>query len=287
MLLASDWKDYQIIDASCGEKLERWSNITLLRPDPQVIWDDRDLTSLYYKDIAAIYHRSNQGGGYWEDLKKMPESFSIQYRDLTFCLKKMGFKHTGLFPEQAVNWDYMREKIRMANRPLKILNLFAYTGAATVACLKEGASVVHVDSSKGMVLWAKENVKANHLEEASIRYIVDDVIKFVKREARRGNKYDGIVMDPPSYGRGSNGEVWDINHDLLELVRDCMKILSDNPVFFIINSYTSGLSKEVVGNLLRNCFEDSRVVTEEIGLPILNSNLVLPCGIVGRVEFND
>ncbi|MEG0995221.1 MAG: class I SAM-dependent methyltransferase, partial [Bacilli bacterium] len=251
MLKANEWIDYKIIDASNGEKLEKWGDVVLLRPDPQIIWDDRILIDEYLKSITSIYHRSNKGGGYWEDLKELNMSWQIKYKDLTFCLKKMGFKHTGLFPEQAVNWDFMRSKIRQANRPLKVLNLFAYTGAATVACLKEGASVVHVDSSKGMVLWAKENVKVNNLEKEEVRYIVDDVLKFVEREGRRGNLYDAIIMDPPSYGRGSNGEVWDINKDLLPLLRMCKDILVEKPLFFIINSYTSVLASEVISNLLK------------------------------------
>ena len=212
MKLADKWEDYELIDCSNGEKLERWGNVFLLRPDPQVIWDNGNLRNKY-NNINSHYHRSNKGGGSWENLRKTPEAWKITYGDLIFNIKQMGFKHTGLFPEQAVNWDFMMNKIKNSNREVKVLNLFAYTGGASVACLKAGASVVHVDSSRGMVDWAKENVKASGMEDRSIRYIVDDVVKFVKREKIRVNKYDAIVMDPPSYGRGSNGEVWDIEKD--------------------------------------------------------------------------
>jgi len=285
MNLTTTWKDYEILDASCGQKLEKWGNIILLRPDPQIIWDNGDL-SCKYENIDAIYHRSNKGGGYWENKKNVPSSWKIKYKDLTFLIKQMGFKHTGLFPEQAINWDFMIEKIKNSNRKISVLNLFAYTGGATVACLSAGASVVHVDSSKGMVDWAKENVKASSLEDAPVRYIIDDVKKFVKREARRGNKYDAIVMDPPSYGRGSNGEVWDIEKDLDELIKLCMDILSDEPLFFLINSYTTGLSSTVLGNLLKIYLKDKKgiITTGEVGLPIKNSELILPCGIYGKYE---
>jgi len=285
MNLTTTWKDYEILDASCGQKLEKWGNIILLRPDPQIIWDNGDL-SCKYENIDAIYHRSNKGGGYWENKKNVPSSWKIKYKDLTFLIKQMGFKHTGLFPEQAINWDFMIEKIKNSNRKISVLNLFAYTGGATVACLSAGASVVHVDSSKGMVDWAKENVKASSLEDAPVRYIIDDVKKFVKREARRGHKYDAIVMDPPSYGRGSNKEVWDIEKDLDELIKLCMDILSDEPLFFLINSYTTGLSSTVLGNLLKIYLKDKKgiITTGEVGLPIKNSELILPCGIYGKYE---
>ena len=250
MLIANNWKDYEILDASNGEKLESWKNIVLLRPDPQIIWNNGDLLK-EYNNINAHYIRSNKGGGHWENLKKTPERWVVNYKNLKFNIKQMGFKHTGLFPEQAVNWDFMMDKIKRSNREIKVLNLFAYTGGATVACLSAGASVVHVDSSRGMVDWAKENVVSSNLQDKNVRYLVDDVVKFVKREIRRGNKYDAIVMDPPSYGRGANGEVWDIEKDLFELVKLCMEILSDNPLFFIINSYTTGLSKEVFTNILK------------------------------------
>lgn len=289
MLLAKDWKDYEIIDCSNGEKLERWDNIKLLRPDPQIIWDNGVLKDKY-NDINAIYIRSNKGGGHWENLRKTPERWIVTYKDLKFNIKQMGFKHTGLFPEQAVNWDFMMDKIAKSKRNIKVLNLFAYTGGATVACLKAGASVVHVDSSRGMVDWAKENVSLSNLQDRPVRYIVDDVVKFVKREIRRGNKYDAIVMDPPSYGRGANGEVWDIEKDLYPLVELCMEVLSDKPLFFIINSYTTGLSKEVFTNILKKTIAtkyDGDIYSEEIGLPIKNSDLVLPCGICSRYSSHE
>lgn len=286
MTISDKWKDYEIIDASNGEKLEIWNGIKLLRPDPQIIWDNGNLKEKY-KDINACYHRSNKGGGYWENLKKTPAQWQVKYKDLVFNIKQMGFKHTGLFPEQASNWDYMMDKISNSKREIKVLNLFAYTGGASVACLKAGASVVHVDSSRGMIDWAKENVKSSNLEDRPIRFLVDDVVKFVKREIRRGNKYDAIIMDPPSYGRGSNGEVWDIEKDLFNLVELCNEILSDNPLFFIINSYTTGLSKEVLVNILKLTIDkkyNGKISSEEIGLPIKNSDLVLPCGIYARWE---
>lgn len=286
MEIANKWKEYEIVDASNGEKLERWGNIILLRPDPQIIWNNGNLMDKY-NNIHARYIRSNKGGGHWENLKNTPSSWNINYKDLKFNIKQMGFKHTGLFPEQAINWDFMMNKIKNSNREIKVLNLFAYTGGATVACLKAGASVVHVDSSRGMVDWAKENVNSSNLGDRKVRYIVDDVLKFVKREIRRGNKYDAIVMDPPSYGRGANGEIWDIEKDLYDLVELCMDILSDNPLFFIINSYTTGLSKEVFTNILKMTIGKrykGKIYSEEIGLAITNNNLVLPCGIYSRYE---
>lgn len=286
MIVSNEWKNYEILDTSNGEKLERWNNIILLRPDPQIIWNNGDLLEKY-DNINAHYHRSNKGGGYWENLKKTPDRWQVKYKDLTFNIKQMGFKHTGLFPEQAANWDFMINKIKESNREIKVLNLFAYTGGASVACLSAGASVVHVDSSKGMVDWAKENVISSGLEDKPIRYLVDDVVKFVKREIRRGNKYDAIIMDPPSYGRGSNGEVWDIEKDLFNLVELCMEILSDDPLFFIINSYTTGLSMEVMNNVLKLTLGKKypgKIYSDEIGLPIKNSNLILPCGVVTRYE---
>ena len=290
MELANNWKDYEIVDASNGEKLERWGNIYLLRPDPQIIWDNGNLSEKYKGKIHAIYHRSNKGGGYWENLKKTPSSWNIQYKDLTFHIKQMGFKHTGLFPEQAYNWDFMIEKIKKSNRPIKVLNLFAYTGGATVACLSAGASVTHVDSSRGMVDWCKENVKSSGYIDSNIRYLVDDVVKFVKREIRRGNRYDAIIMDPPSYGRGANGEVWDIEKDLNNLIDLCSQILSDQPLFFLINSYTTGLSSEVLKNLLTIHVEKThhgKITCGEIGLSIQANQLVLPCGIYGRWENDE
>lgn len=287
MWIAKDWKDYEIVDSSKGMKLERWKDIYLFRPDPQVIWDNGDLLEKY-SNVNAVYYRSNKGGGHWENLRKTPSNWQIHYKDLTFNIKQMGFKHTGLFPEQAVNWDYMMNKIKNSNRPIKVLNLFAYTGGASVACLKAGASVVHVDSSRGMVDWCKENVKASGLEDNPIRYLVDDVVKFVQREIRRGNKYDAIIMDPPSYGRGAGGEVWDIEKDLDYLITSCVELLSDQPLFFLINSYTGGLTKEVIHNLVKLRISPkykTKVEIDEIGLSITEKDLVLPCGITGRVEF--
>ena len=286
MILADKWKDYELIDCSNGEKIERWGNVVLLRPDPQVIWDNGNLRDKY-NNINSHYHRSNKGGGSWENLRRTPEAWKINYGDLTFNIKQMGFKHTGLFPEQAVNWDFMMNKIKNSNREIKVLNLFAYTGGASVACLKAGASVVHVDSSRGMVDWAKENVKASGMEDRPIRYMVDDVVKFVKREIRRGNKYDAIVMDPPSYGRGSNGEVWDIEKDLYGLVELCLEILVDEPLFFIINSYSTGLSKDIFTNVLKLTLGKKfvgKIYSDEIGIPISGSDLVLPCGMYARFE---
>ena len=284
MLVVNDFKDYEIIDASNGEKYERWKNYYFLRPDPQIIWDNGNLREKYKGKIDAIYNRSKTGGGYWENLRPTKEHFSVTYRDLVFEIKQMGFKHTGLFPEQASNWSYMMEKIRNANREIKVLNLFAYTGGATVACLKAGASVNHVDSSRGMVDWCKENVKKNGLENSDIHYYVDDVVKFVKREIRRGHKYDAIIMDPPSYGRGANKEVWNIEKDLFSLVTLCKELLSDKPLFFLINSYTAGLSPKVLENIFKIIFKDYKGIIDcgEIGLPITKNDLVLPCGIYGR-----
>ena len=290
MELAKNWKDYEIIDASNGQKLERWGNIYLLRPDPQIIWDNGNLVEKYKDKINAVYYRSNKGGGHWENLRKTPSSWIINYNNLTFNIKQMGFKHTGLFPEQAYNWDFMIKKIKSSNRKIKVLNLFAYTGGATVACLSAGASVTHVDSSRGMVDWCKENVKSSGYSDAAIRYLVDDVVKFVKREIRRGNKYDAIIMDPPSYGRGANGEIWDIEKDLNKLIELCSEILSDDPLFFLINSYTTGLSSEVLKNLLSIHVEANhhgKITCGEIGLSIKSNNLVLPCGIYGRWENNE
>ena len=284
MKIATDWKDYELLEMKNGMKKERWGMYTLVRPDPQIIWNDDTKFSCY----DAIYHRSNKGGGHWEYKTKLKDNWQVKYKNLTFNIKPMGFKHTGLFPEQAVNWDYMIDKIKRANREIKVLNLFAYTGGATVACLSAGASVCHVDSSKGMVSWAKENVISSNLGDAKVRYIVDDVVKFVEREIRRGNKYDAIVMDPPSYGRGANGEVWDIEKDLFNLVTLCTKVLSDKPLFFLINSYTTGLSSVVLETILKMTIKKNGTITGgEIGLPLKNSDIVLPCGIYGRWEEND
>ncbi len=290
MRKSDEWKDYELLDCSNGEKLERWGKYILLRPDPQIIWNTGSLYDKYRDSIDAVYHRSNKGGGYWENLKSLPSEWNVSYKELVFHIKQMGFKHTGLFPEQAVNWDFMMEKIRSANRPIKVLNLFAYTGGASVACLKAGASVTHVDSSRGMVDWCKENVRMNGLEDRPIRYLVDDVLKFVEREIRRGNHYDAIVMDPPSYGRGVNKEVWNIEKDLTYLIEQCMKILSDQPLFFLINSYTTGLSATTLLNLLTVTVQKKYqgiVTAGEVGLPITNSKLALPCGIYGRWESNE
>ena len=284
--LANEWKDYEILDMASGMKLERWGKYVLSRPDPQIIWKEKTFKEKW-KNLDAKYIRSNKGGGHWENVNSVPENWQIKYKALTFNIKQMGFKHTGLFPEQAVNWDYMIDKIKKSNRKIKVLNLFAYTGGATVACAYAGADVVHVDSSKGMVAWAKENIASSNLTDRYVRFIVDDVIKFVKREIRRGNKYDAIVMDPPSFGRGANGEVWNIEESLYELVELCVQVLSDNPLFFLINSYTTGLSPKVLENVLLltvNKKVNGKITSGEIGLPMTDSNLVLPCGIYGRWE---
>ena len=286
MNIAKNWEDYEILDMANGEKLERWKNIILVRPDPQVIWKNKSFPDKW-NDINAKYLRSNTGGGKWEYNKKVPAEWQIKYKDLIFNIKPMGFKHTGLFPEQAVNWDWMIEKIKIANRPIKVLNLFAYTGGATEACLYAGASVCHVDSSKGMVAWAKQNVQSSNLQEKPVRYIVDDVVKFVNREIRRENKYDAIIMDPPSYGRGTNGEVWKFEDNICDLVELCSKVLSNNPLFFLINSYTTGISSTVLENILNlNIYKryGGNIENGEIGLPMTDSKLILPCGIYGRWE---
>ena len=286
MEIAKDWKDYTIIDMANGEKLEKWGDITLVRPDPQIIWKEKTYPNKW-KNINARYNRSKSGGGSWEYKNKLPQSWNIKYKNLTFNIKLMGFKHTGLFPEQAVNWDWMIEKIKKEQRQIKVLNLFAYTGGATVACLSAGASVCHVDSSKGMVTWAKENVKASNLENKPVRYIVDDVIKFVNREIRRGNKYDAIIMDPPSYGRGTNGEVWQFEENIDNLVQLCTNVLEEKPLFFLINSYTTGISSKVLENILKinmKNIKNGKFTSGEIGLPMQDSDLVLPCGIYSKWE---
>ena len=285
MNIANEWKDYEIIDMANGEKLERWVNIKLIRPDPQIIGKNKSFPN-EWKNANARYNRSNTGGGAWEYKKRLPESWQVKYKNLTFNIKPMGFKHTGLFPEQAVNWDWTINKIQQSKRNIKVLNLFAYTGGATVACLSAGASVCHVDSSKGMTTWAKENVESSGLREKPVRFIIDDVVKFVQREIRRGNKYDALVMDPPSYGRGKNGEVWQFENNIADLVELCMQVLSDDPLFFLINSYTTGISSKVLANLLELNMKNykGKITSGEIGLPMKNSNLVLPCGIYGRWE---
>ena len=286
MKISNEWIDYKIIDAGNKEKLETWKNVTLRRPDPQALWPiDFDNK---WKNIDAFYHRSNKGGGSWEFKNKLPEYWTINYKELTFKVSPTNFKHTGLFPEQAANWDYMIDKIKNSNRKINVLNLFAYTGAATMACSYAGADVVHVDSARGMVEWAKENMKLSHLENNKIRFIVDDCLKFVLREKRRGNTYDAIIMDPPSFGRGPSGEVWKFEDKIIELIEACMDILSDKPLFFQVNSYTTGFSKTVLENVLKTTllkkYKNGRVECDEIGLPIENSDLVLPCGIYGRWE---
>ena len=284
MEIAKNWKDYEILDMANGEKLERWGNIYLIRPDPQIIWKEKTFPEKW-KKANAKYIRSSTGGGAWNYKNKLPESWQIHYKDLKFLVKPMGFKHTGLFPEQAVNWDWMIEKIQNAGRPIKVLNLFAYTGGASVACSYAGASVCHVDSSKGMVTWAKENVTASGLADRKVRYIVDDVVKFVSREIRRGNTYDAIIMDPPSYGRGANGEVWKFEENLPDLISLCSRVLSEKPLFFLINSYTTGISSMVLENLLRLNIKKGGIFSHgEIGLPMTDSKLILPCGIYARWE---
>lgn len=293
MKIANNWKDYEILDMANGEKLERWNNIYLVRPDPQIIWNDKQYPEKW-KQANARYNRSSTGGGHWDYKKRLPDSWQIKYKNLTFNIKPMGFKHTGIFPEQAINWDWMMDKIqneiKTTKREVKVLNLFAYTGGATVACLSAGASVCHVDSSKGMVAWAKENVVASGLQDRQVRYIVDDVVKFVQREIRRGNKYDAIIMDPPSYGRGANGEVWKFEENLPMLIEICMQVLSDNPLFFLINSYTTGTSSMVLENLLKMNMrkkygkkaDNGFFENGEVGLPMTDSDFILPCGIYSK-----
>lgn len=283
MFIADGWKDYEVLDASSGEKLERWGDYILIRPDPQAIWKTPKKHP-GWKHPNAHYHRSSRGGGEWEFFD-LPKQWNIRYRNLTFGLKPFSFKHTGLFPEQAVNWDYMSMRIKEAKRPVKVLNLFAYTGGATAACAKAGASVTHVDASKGMVTWAKENAALSGLASAPIRYLVDDCVKFVEREIRRGNHYDGIVMDPPSYGRGPGGEIWKIEDKIHTLVQLCTKLLSDNPIFFVINSYTTGLQPAVLSYIMDTEITSrfgGCVIADEIGLPVKSNGLVFPCGASAR-----
>ena len=283
MWIADHWKDYEVIDTSCGEKLERWGRYILLRPDPQVIWKT-EKTVPEWNRLNGHYHRSSKGGGEWEFFK-LPEEWTISYRELNFRLKPFSFKHTGLFPEQAVNWDWCSERIREAGHPVKVLNLFAYTGGATLAAASAGASVTHVDASKGMVTWAKENAAASHLEDAPVRWLVDDCVKFVEREIRRGNKYDGIIMDPPSYGRGPKGEIWKIEESIYPFVELAAQLLSDDALFFLINSYTTGLQPAVLSYMLSTVIQKKRggeVQSSEIGLPVSSNGLVLPCGAPGR-----
>ncbi len=280
MIIANNWKDYELIDTSSGEKLERWGEYILRRPDPQIVWETP--MGKEWNKADGWYHRSKSGGGSWEFIKPLPETWTIAYKDLRFVIKPMNFKHTGLFPEQAVNWEWMIEKIKNAGRPIRVLNLFAYTGGATVACSYAGATVCHVDASKRIVAQAKENLTLSGLAKNEVRFIVDDVVKFVEREIRRGKKYDAIVMDPPSYGKGSNGEVWNIETDLYPLIQKCLQVLSDEPLFFLINSYTAGLAPTVLKNILDLTMKNGETSCGEIGLPITRSKLVLPCGIYGR-----
>ena len=280
MRTVTGFDDYELIDADSGERLERWKNIVLIRPDPQIIWSGERKDSRW-KTANAVYHRSQSGGGRWEVLKPVPDVWSVNYEGLTFRLKPMGFKHTGLFPEQAVNWTLARQLIEKENRQLSVLNLFAYTGAATLACLKAGAKVTHVDASKGMVQWAKENASASSLADAPVRWLVDDCLKFVKREIRRGNKYDAVIMDPPSYGRGPDGEVWKLEQQLAELLSETGKLLSDNAVFFFLNSYTGGLSPTILNYMVQRYVVKNRggkVTTDEIGLYVTDKGISLPAG---------
>ncbi len=283
MWIADNWKDYEVLDTSSGEKLERWGDYILVRPDPQVIWNTpHDHAGWSHKN--GHYHRSAKGGGEWEFFD-LPQEWTIHYRELTFHLKPFSFKHTGLFPEQAVNWDWFSRMIREAHRPVKVLNLFAYTGGATVSAAAAGASVTHVDASKGMVTWAKENAVSSGLGDAPIRWLVDDCVKFVEREIRRGNKYDGIIMDPPSYGRGPKGEIWKIEESIFPFIELCSKLLSDEALFLLINSYTTGLQPAVLSYMLNTVLTrrlGGQVEAEEIGLPVTESGLVLPCGASGR-----
>lgn len=280
MRTAENWNDYTILDTSDGEKLEKWGNVSLVRPDPQIIWKTERRHSLWL-NADGYYHRSDKGGGQWEFRKKIPSAWTVSYGALTFNIRPTGFKHTGLFPEQAVNWDFMANKILTAERKISVLNLFAYTGGATLACAEAGADVCHVDASKGMVQWARENASVSGLSDKPIRWIVDDCEKFVAREIRRGRKYDAVIMDPPSYGRGSNGEIWKLEDSVYDLVKLCRGVLSDNPLFFLINSYTTGLSPSVMGYILGSILTEKfggSVSFDEIGLPVKSTGMVLPCG---------
>ena len=280
MRVASDWKDYELIDCSAGEKLERWTREILIRPDPQVIWNSPRDNRLWAQP-GARYVRSRTGGGKWQTFKRIPAVWQVRYKDLTFNIKTMGFKHTGLFPEQAVNWAWYQEKIKAADRPVKVLNLFGYTGGATLACLAAGASVTHVDASKGMVAWARENAQASSLADRPCRWIVDDCAKFVQREIRRGSRYDAVIMDPPSYGRGPNGEIWKLEDNVYDLITLTEQVLSDKPLFFAINSYTEGLSPAVMEYVLKTTLcpkVGGHTSCDEIGLPVTATGGVVPCG---------
>ncbi|OQB23569.1 MAG: Ribosomal RNA large subunit methyltransferase K [Firmicutes bacterium ADurb.Bin182] len=279
MYLSDSWRDFELLDAGDGNKLERWGSVLLLRPDPQAVWPMRQPQ---YAD--AVYIRSASGGGSWDYKKKLPESWTVKYKDISFIVRPTGFKHTGLFPEQAVNWDWMRSIVKRAKRPLRVLNLFAYTGGATLALAAGGAEVTHVDAAKGMVAWAKDNLSLSGLKDKPVRFITDDAVKFVMREFRRGKTYDGILMDPPSYGRGPSGEMWKIEKDLFLLVSECVRLLSPDARFFLINSYTTGLAPSVLSNVLKVALAErgGTVESDEVGLPISRSGLVLPCGASGR-----
>ncbi len=288
MRYSKDWIDYELLDCSFGERLERWGNIILIRPDPQAVFKTKR-SDPRWKNAHARYIRSKTGGGHWETYKKVPDVWSIKYKDLTFNLKPMGFKHTGLFPEQAVNWDCVSDIIKKSEKPFKVLNLFAYTGGATLACLNAGAEVTHVDASKGMVNWAKDNAKSAGLAERPVRWLVDDCKKFVEREIRRGKKYHGIIMDPPSYGRGPGGEVWKIEDEIFDLVSLCDEILDENAKFFLINSYTAGLSPAVMEYILGVSVlnkREGKISCDEIGLPVTKTGRVLPCGSSAIAVFN-
>ena len=281
MYTADNWKDYEVLDTAHGEKLERWGNVLLRRPDPQVIWKKEGNPALW-KKADGFYHRSKSGGGSWEFSTKLPDRWQISYGKLKFFVRPTGFKHTGLFPEQAVNWDYIGKKISGETRKINVLNLFAYTGGATLAAAAAGADVVHVDASKGMVSWAKENLELSGLRDRYVRFIVDDCEKFVAREIKRGHFYDGIIMDPPSYGRGPGGEMWKMEDKIYDLVKLCSNLLSDNPLFFIINSYTTGLAPTVIKNIISLALS-GKAEAEEIGLPVTSSGIFLPCGATGRM----
>jgi 23S rRNA (cytosine1962-C5)-methyltransferase len=285
MWIADKWRDFEVIDCSRGEKLERWGNQILIRPDPQAIWNT-PRTNPAWKKPSARYSRSSSGGGHW-DKNSVPESWQVRYGDLTFNVRPMNFKHTGLFPEQAANWDYIMDKIRSAHRPVSVLNLFAYTGGATVAAAKAGATVCHVDAAKGMVAWGKDNAAASGLKDAPIRWIVDDCAKFVEREIRRGRRYDAIIMDPPSYGRGPSGEVWRLEDNIWDFVSLTSRVLSDDPLFVVINSYTTGLSASTMGYIADSIFTKrfgGHSQSQELGLPVTDSGLALPCGCTCRWE---
>lgn len=291
MFLASDWQDYELIDAGRGEKLERWGKVILRRPEIQAVWPLTSDQTLWSQAHARFGYQSNSKDGSWEYFQKTPQEWEISYKELTFHVKPMSFKHTGLFPEQAVNWMWIIEKIKSCKQPVKVLNLFAYTGGATVAAAYAGAEeVCHVDSARGMVAWAKENIQLSGLEHRKVRFLVDDVVKFVQREQRRGRQYDGIIMDPPSFGRGPKGEIWKIENELYGLIELCTKVLSPHPLFFLINSYTTGLTPAVLSNILKLTMAGrfgGRIAADEIGLPVTASGLVLPCGATGRWEADE